>query len=553
MQGFTVHAAQARPRISTRPLATAAGQQVRSCSSSGAHSRAGSAPPPARRRRCRKALPLTGRTPACLRPGAHSTPSPALSTQPQGQGTQQQQGQQQQQQQGQQQLQQRRPQPAMRAVTSSGGRAGVEAATPAPPAPPATAPTTTAPPAAAATATAPARQSIAPASLRVEAGAAAPLGASPGPAGGPAGVNFALWAPAATSVTLCLSDWEDQPLLEAPMTRTGDTWHAFVAGLPQARVLYGYRVDGKGGWETPYRWDKNKVGAAGREGGCTGNSGAAGAAAGAGSGREVVPAAAGPALVALPFLLRRLHAHGTRHHIRPAFNPATKRRSCWTPTPSTCGAAPPLASATPRSSSSPRCWGACSVLGLQLEQGAEEGRQPPAASRARGGGQGGQDARAVHRGAGAARPPAVPPCRPAPLQEGSVFRGTFDFEAQPFDWGRGYRRPNIPLKDLVIAELPVRLFTGAPAAGVGRRRQRGWRYATTATPTARLPVPVPSRMGWAGMRPALRARARLHARPPPNRMSPCSAQPRRPAGCRRGSAARSRGWPPRWTTSRSWG
>lgn len=41
-----------------------------------------------------------------------------------------------------------------------------------------------------------------------------------------------------------------------------------------------------------------------------------------------------------------------------------------------------------------------------------------------------------------------------------MFRGTFDFEARPFDWGAGYQRPNIPLKDLVIAELPVRLFTG---------------------------------------------------------------------------------------------
>ena len=42
-----------------------------------------------------------------------------------------------------------------------------------------------------------------------------------------------------------------------------------------------------------------------------------------------------------------------------------------------------------------------------------------------------------------------------------MFRGTYDFESKPFDWGANYRRPNIPLKDLVIAELPVRLFTGA--------------------------------------------------------------------------------------------
>ena len=46
------------------------------------------------------------------------------------------------------------------------------------------------------------------------------------------------------------------------------------------------------------------------------------------------------------------------------------------------------------------------------------------------------------------------------VQEGSVFRGTFDFEAAPFDWGKGYSKPDIPLQDLVVAELPVRLFTG---------------------------------------------------------------------------------------------
>ena len=46
-----------------------------------------------------------------------------------------------------------------------------------------------------------------------------------------------------------------------------------------------------------------------------------------------------------------------------------------------------------------------------------------------------------------------------------MFRGTFDFEAAPFDWGQGYRKPEIPLQDLVVAERPVRLFTGG----------RGWR------------------------------------------------------------------------------
>ncbi len=38
-------------------------------------------------------------------------------------------------------------------------------------------------------------------------------------------------------------------------------------------------------------------------------------------------------------------------------------------------------------------------------------------------------------------------------QVGSVFRGTFDFEAPKFDWGPGYKRPDIPLKDLIIYEV----------------------------------------------------------------------------------------------------
>jgi hypothetical protein len=59
------------------------------------------------------------------------------------------------------------------------------------------------------------------------------------------------------------------------------------------------------------------------------------------------------------------------------------------------------------------------------------------------------------------------PGLPRAPQEGSVFRGTFDFEGEPFDWGEGYKRPNIPFQDLVIAELPVRLFTGVcPAVWV---------------------------------------------------------------------------------------
>ncbi|GMH43723.1 hypothetical protein BSKO_11645 [Bryopsis sp. KO-2023] len=42
---------------------------------------------------------------------------------------------------------------------------------------------------------------------------------------------------------------------------------------------------------------------------------------------------------------------------------------------------------------------------------------------------------------------------------GSRFLGTYDFESEQYDWGANYKRPNIPFKDLVIYELPVRTFT----------------------------------------------------------------------------------------------
>ncbi len=111
---------------------------------------------------------------------------------------------------------QRRRLPAMHAVGSSGGSAAA---------------------AAGAAAVVPSQlPAIDATTLTVEPGQPTPLGASPGQ-DGQKGVNFALWAPAATSVTLCLHDDQDRPIMETLMQRTGDTWHAFVAGLPQVGRL----------------------------------------------------------------------------------------------------------------------------------------------------------------------------------------------------------------------------------------------------------------------------------------------------------------------------
>lgn len=51
-------------------------------------------------------------------------------------------------------------------------------------------------------------------------------------------------------------------------------------------------------------------------------------------------------------------------------------------------------------------------------------------------------------------------------QVGSVFRGTYDFASEPFDWGKDYQRPNLAYEDLIVYEVPVRTFTASPTSNV---------------------------------------------------------------------------------------
>lgn len=96
--------------------------------------------------------------------------------------------------------------------------------------------------------------------IQVLPGRIEPLGPSPGGPNGETGVNFALAAPNATSVTLCLYNAAGKAAGEGSMHRDGSgVWHGFVPGLPLKDVLYGVRVDGQGGWETPFRWDASRV------------------------------------------------------------------------------------------------------------------------------------------------------------------------------------------------------------------------------------------------------------------------------------------------------
>ena len=52
-----------------------------------------------------------------------------------------------------------------------------------------------------------------------------------------------------------------------------------------------------------------------------------------------------------------------------------------------------------------------------------------------------------------------------------MFRGTFDFTSEPFDWGTDYHRPNLPWQDLIVYEMPIRSFTADPSSGVGEGLQ----------------------------------------------------------------------------------
>jgi isoamylase len=82
-----------------------------------------------------------------------------------------------------------------------------------------------------------------------------------GPSKTEKGVNFAIYARHASSVTLCLFDKFHKPLgSEIKLQeKSGDVWHVSVNGLATSEVCYGYRVQGNGGWETGFRWDGSRI------------------------------------------------------------------------------------------------------------------------------------------------------------------------------------------------------------------------------------------------------------------------------------------------------
>ena len=75
------------------------------------------------------------------------------------------------------------------------------------------------------------------------------------------GTNFALWAPAAESVELCLIDEKDGVLLETRFAlahREGPTWHGYLAGV-RAGQRYGYRVYGPWNPDQGWRFNPAKI------------------------------------------------------------------------------------------------------------------------------------------------------------------------------------------------------------------------------------------------------------------------------------------------------
>ena len=61
---------------------------------------------------------------------------------------------------------------------------------------------------------------------------------------------------------------------------------------------------------------------------------------------------------------------------------------------------------------------------------------------------------------------ALPVCRRA-----ASSGAPFDFASDPFDWGKGYKRPGHAPQDLIIYEMSVRSFTADDSSGVGAGRQ----------------------------------------------------------------------------------
>ena len=52
-----------------------------------------------------------------------------------------------------------------------------------------------------------------------------------------------------------------------------------------------------------------------------------------------------------------------------------------------------------------------------------------------------------------------------------MFRGTFELDAAPFDWGKDYKRPNLAPEEVIVYEMGVRSFTADESSKLGPGQQ----------------------------------------------------------------------------------
>lgn len=103
-------------------------------------------------------------------------------------------------------------------------------------------------------------------SFNIVPGSSCPLGPSPSTINQEGkevtGINFAIAAPNATAVTLCLFDRQGNALAELGLHKSQDTgvWHGQVYPLATfSGVLYAYKIAGQGGWDGPFRWNPERL------------------------------------------------------------------------------------------------------------------------------------------------------------------------------------------------------------------------------------------------------------------------------------------------------
>ena len=195
--------------------------------------------------------------------------------------------------------------------------------------------------------------------------------------------------------------------LDRSSNRTGDVWHALVEGLPRSGMLYGYKVSGPGDENDGHRWDASRV--------------------------LIDPYA--------PLVAGR-----ARFGQRDEFENFVERVGYTSSKPASTFAQ------------------YSSICRRALTSCINSDRPKSAQAHAEGWQKQGVCARVNDR-----RAQHIDRC--LGMQTGSTFRGTFDFTEAPFDWGAGYQRPNIPMKDLIVYEMGIRSFTADPSSEVGKGRE----------------------------------------------------------------------------------